>query len=323
MMRSTLNVLPYKSHPLYRLKLNTIISDVAGLLLNIVAIASLASYNSWNIPIFLTSVVFLFISFTFCVHDLVTYAISKAAFPSDITTNPLPTPATFRATTRLSDETPEWPCKRLVITDLVLALIFQWLFWAEFFAIIYNGHRSYYSDGAETFEAYANLTNVIASILHGVAFWKELMARKHAAWKKDLEVRECDNCGHFVKAKDENVANTLPNDVLDCNRVEAGPSQPSILERFGKGEVTMPKWAKWSNVGKFTDDVNRDRESGVMGPSAEVALLATPEDSGTEVGGPSRSRSYGTLGQSVESVESVPETVVKKKEKGKKRLVDV
>lgn len=316
-MNFSTRALPYKSHPLYKLRIATLITAVVGSFLNIFAILGLIYNDSDRIPYFLFSFVLLFISLTFVLHDLNTYAASRAsngpaqAHGSKSAPEPQlqPRPA----------EDPEWPSKRLVITDLVLAILLQWLFWVAFFAIV-SGYHRYYRSGSETIEAYANLANFAASIEHAIAFWKELLARKRAAWQRDAEARPCEGCGHVNHAATEasqSAAATAPA------HGEVGLAGPSFLGHFGKGNITLPKWARGPNAGPYKDE-ERDIENEAAEATADEPLLVTPDESTAEAGGPSgSSQGYGTLDQSVESVGSVPETVVRKKDKGKKRQIEV
>ena len=98
------------------------------------------------------------------------------------------------------------------------------------------------------------------------------------------------------------------------------------------GMIDFPKWASElrSKLARDSKGAEADVEAAVAGPSngveprATEPLLATPDESNTEIGGPSTSpHGYGTLDQSVGSADSVLESVVRQKHKGKKRLVDV
>jgi hypothetical protein len=100
-----------------------------------------------------------------------------------------------------------------------------------------------------------------------------------------------------------------------------------VVDGSSKGRMRLPKWAvglrsKMDVGGKGAESENGDVVAGPSGGGATdiEPLLATPDESSTEVGGPPTSPGYGTLDR---SVESVPETVVRKKDKGKRRLVDV
>jgi hypothetical protein len=342
--------MPYKSHPLYKLRLATLITAIIGFLLNLLAISTLAFDDSYLIPPFIVSLFFLFVSFLVVLHDLITYAIAKASitatrqthFARQHSSHPqfsTPHPSRQTTPTRSNNNTNEdikWPSKRLITTDIILAIIFQWLFWLLFFYIIASYHHRYYSNGAEMFEAYGNLPNLVASLLHAVAAWKEIMARKKQGWRREYERdvggRVCGNCGGVesegervgregdgdapINFMDEPEGAAFSGDRHDSSGAgdEAGPS---ILKRFGKGKVVLPRWARGPEAGER--DV--EHKAADTGDDVIAPLLVTPDDSSsTEVAGPS---GYGTLSQSVESLNRAAETMVKKKDKGKKRVVDV
>jgi len=202
----------------------------------------------------------------------------------------------------------------------------------SFFGII-AGPRSYYGSGAETFEAYANLANFVASFAHARAFWKELIARKRAAWEReragdDVEARVCVGCGTVAGVRLEGEAEARGGPGHE-EEEEVGMGEGGVHEAVNppeKGKTRLPKWATElrSKLGTNSKDADGENDAAIDGPTATEPLLATPDESSAEIGGPSTSPSnYGTLDQSVESVRSVPETVVRKKDKGKKRLVDV
>ncbi|KAF2650992.1 hypothetical protein K491DRAFT_720259 [Lophiostoma macrostomum CBS 122681] len=344
--------LPYKSHPLYRLRLATLINAFVGFLLNFLAIASLAYDDSYAIPPFIFSQFLHFVSFLVVLHDLITYAIAKvsnsaarqtqSAQPSGSNSQPVaPTAGRDHASAQASstpvpshgsrpagpsstsNEDVDWPSKRLIIADLVLAIVFQWLFWALFFYIL-NAYHRYFTNGAEMFEAYANLSNIVAGLLHAVAAWKEIMARKKQNWRReyerDMTSRTCGNYGVSVGDLDADVdARDEPEapDLLGDEQETTAEAGPSFLERFGKGKVVLPRCAR----GPDYVDGDIEKQAADAKDDAIAPLLVTPDDSSsTEVAGPS---GYGTLSQSVESLNRAAETMVKKKDKGKKRIVDV
>lgn len=271
--------LPYREHPLYGLRIASIVTAVLGCILSGIAILGVYFRRNDSTPTFVLSAFLLFVSFCVVLNDLIKYAAAKASLG-------LPQNSSLEMI-----DISSWPSKLLVIADFILAVLFQWLFWVEFVVIISGQRYSYYPDASGTFEAYANLANLAASILHGIAFWKELIARKKIAWQKTLIATPCQNCGHAKQT-------SLPQPE------EAEPSSPL------SSKITIPKWARGAATVPQDDDVE-------AGPSAQEPLLATPEGSLTEVGA-----GYGTLAQSVESISSVPETVVKQKDKGKKRVVE-
>ncbi|KAF2108376.1 hypothetical protein BDV96DRAFT_264574 [Lophiotrema nucula] len=307
---------PYKSHPLYKLRLLSIITALLGFALNLLSIGTVS--ETYEVGPFMISLILLFISLVFILVDLYKYAkaqLSSALGQQGLAViSPLPgRPSSSHSLHIRALESSEyhWPPKSLLVIDIILALAFQWLFWGELFAIVGMARgRYYYTGGLETIEAYANLCNFAASVLHGVAFWKELMARKKEAWRRDLEARGCERCGCGAAEGGGEAEAGDARGSAGLGGVEAALLKPSFLGDFGKGKVVLPKWAQGPNA---------RQESGRDNDESEEPLLATPDESAAE-GEPSGTSDYGTLG---ESMSSVPETIVKKKEKGKKRLVDV
>ncbi|ORY01055.1 hypothetical protein BCR34DRAFT_101316 [Clohesyomyces aquaticus] len=308
--------LPYKSHPLYRLRITTVWTNIIGAFLNLLALGSLTYYSDTGAP-FVISLILQFISCAFCLHDLIYYAATQLSLRRvQATDDPTSPPA------------PKWPSKRLLIGDALLAIALQWLFWIAFITIA-SGYRSSYGNERVVAQAYANLANLALSVMHAVAFWKELMARKKEQWRQEVNVEgiPCGDCGGVVRMVGER------DGELD---VEAeAPIRTPLLSRLGGGKITLPKWARGPKAARYTDideDDDRDVENEAGMESAErdlredERLLDTPDEStsGTAIGagGPS-SLGYGTMGQSVDSVSSVSETVVKKVDKGKKRVVAV
>ncbi|KAJ4303631.1 hypothetical protein N0V90_002532 [Kalmusia sp. IMI 367209] len=296
--------LPYKSHPLYNLRRGTLIAAIIGVFLNVVTIVILSDsyYHDYRIPYFLVSAFVLVASVAYVSYDLVTYAAREAV------SSVAPSGADAESQTPVSDE-PAWPSMDFVKMDLVFALVLQYTFWVGFADIA--------SSRGDTLEAYAILAIVFASVLHAIAFWKELMARKKAAWQRELDLKPCENCGHVT------VPTHIERSTVDIsNNEESGPSRPSFLPDFGKRKIVLPKWAQRPKAGQYSDENDKDVNTENVGENTSEPLLVTPEESTTDAGGPS-SKGYGTMAQSVESLSSIPETVVRKKDKGKKRLVEV
>ncbi|KAF2005807.1 hypothetical protein P154DRAFT_570539 [Amniculicola lignicola CBS 123094] len=311
MNRAHPNGLTAKSHPLYHLRLATIIIGLIGFALNFIAAS--ASYDvPWEIPPFPVSIILEAISFLYCFHDLAAYAAAKASLT--IIQLSIPPPATssdvsVSRTTRTTDE-PKWPTKFQIVVDFLLALFFQLLFWFELIYIISGTPSYYYGGGRETVESYANLANLLLSVLHGIVCWKEIIAKKQQSWLRKHNQEPCDSCGH-VKA--------IAGDGGQTNGTHNGPS---LFGHIGHGKITMPRWARGPNATVESDDeetnVGHTRRRGQL--HEQASLLVTPDESATEIGGPS---TYGTLDKSTDSIGSIPETVVKKKDKGKKRMVEV
>lgn len=161
---------------------------------------------------------------------------------------------------------------------------------------------------------------------HGVAFWKEVVARKRAAWERERGDVEagwvCAGCGGARPG--EGVAGGDVEDAHDGN----GEEEDGMVNGFDAMRFP-PRWAtglggKESGDAKSGAVVGGGNEGGSGEAAAAEPLLGTPDESGTEIGAPSASSvGYGAIERSVESVATVPETVVRKKDKGKKRLVDV
>ncbi|KAF2269115.1 hypothetical protein CC78DRAFT_564868 [Lojkania enalia] len=305
------NRLPYQSHPLYKLRLTMIFAVLAGFVFNLITISN-SSYTGTG-P-FIISLILLFLSLVLVLYDIFTWAINKGlalVIRTSLSLPPTPPHTNMNinrtslpplaATSQLGypkDNGYKWPSTKLVVLDFILAVFLQWLFWAEFAYLPFSG---YYSE-SKILGAYADLANLVVSVLHAVVWWKEVMARKKQAWRKEVEVGEgtpCERCGYICEGMEQDG---------EEDKSSGGHEGASVLESLTKGKVILPKWARDPDV--------RDMESETGKGNVE-SLLVTPEESCTEIGGPS---GYGTLEK---SVCSVPETVVKKKEKGKKRLVEV
>ncbi|KAF2801398.1 uncharacterized protein BDZ99DRAFT_528508 [Mytilinidion resinicola] len=281
--------LPYKTHPIYQLRRASIYVAIIGGILTL--LASTSDYYDLNEqPIYGYALFLLFISFLFCLHDLATYAIAK------ITQAPLQPsllPST-RTEARHSDNgddddnpKPKWPRKRSVITDGVLAVLLQVMFW------FFMASRSYRSTATG---AYAGLAILVASILHGMAFWRGLMARKHAQWRAELQAKPCARCGFF-----------------DSEHGDEGRAQTSgeCLRQDLQGVQIPGDWRVGAMAEQNRNAVDVDVEAR---KDAERDLLLTPEGSTS-----SRSQGYGMLKRTAEPMPSVQEKTVKKK--GKKRVV--
>lgn len=166
---------------------------------------------------------------------------------------------------------------------------------------------------ADSTDIDANLGSLFAGIFHAVTFWKELMARKRLQWQRDLNQTTCENCGHLAELRDGGVVPVAPTDE------EADPSRQPLLTGFRKVGNLLPKWAQNTKVQRDGGVDAKDIEHEAAGDGAAEPLLITPDESTVEAAGPS---GYGSMSQSVESSTSVPETIVRKMDKGKKRVVD-
>ncbi|KAK7184581.1 hypothetical protein DPSP01_009018 [Paraphaeosphaeria sporulosa] len=312
--------IPYDSHPLYSLRRSILIAGTVGVLLNTAILLALSSSygGMYRLPNFVLSTALLCGSIAFVSYDLVTYGTRTAVIlasqaKDDDTLLP-----------QVAHAQPTWPSKVLLVGDFIFAVALQWLFWGLFFVVASSGYYDRYG-GSETLEAYANLTNFAASVLHGVAFWKELLARKKSQWQRDLDTRPCGHCGHVTSIQDEashsEAVITALNEQAGPSS-EPGPSTHPTHTNFGRiRKLVLPKWARPASVRRHDSTDDRDVEKEAAGDGAGEPLLVTPDESTEFAGQPSGT--YGSMSQSVESLSSVPETIVKKKDKGKKRMVDV
>ena len=141
--------LPYNLHPIYGPRIALLITTSVSLLLaSTVILSSLA--DPWNVGplgLWIVHIICVILSITLCAYDLRRWAKLKAADP---------------------DESPEWPLKRIMIGDIVLALFFWFLWIAE----------TNYSWRPDVLPAYTSFTALIISALHGLCLWKELMVWK-------------------------------------------------------------------------------------------------------------------------------------------------
>jgi hypothetical protein len=153
-------------------------------------------------------------------------------------------------------------------------------------------------------------------MLHAFAFWKEMLARKKSQWQRDLDKRPCESCGYVASTHDGPSTNEADTDN------HAGPSSQPIRANFGRvRNLVLPKWARAASIRRHQSAYDRDIENEEGDGGASEPLLVTPEESARDTGQPSET--YGSTAQSLESLSSVPETIVRKKDKGKKIAVDV
>jgi hypothetical protein len=144
--------LPYNLHPIYGPRITLLITaSISLLLISAVILSALADpWNAGPLGLWLVHTIFVILSIALCAHDLRRWAKLKAADP---------------------DEDPEWPLKRIMIGDFVLALFFWFLWAAEMDLMPYSWTRSIAS-------AYTSFTALIIFALHGLCLWKELMVLK-------------------------------------------------------------------------------------------------------------------------------------------------
>ena len=144
--------LPYNLHPIYGPRITLLITaSISLLLISTVILSGLADpWHTGPSGLWLVHTIFVILSLALCAYDLRRWAKLKAADP---------------------DENPEWPLKRIMIGDIVLALFF-WLLWvAEMDLMPYSPRPSIPP-------AYTSFTSLIISALHGLCLWKELMVLK-------------------------------------------------------------------------------------------------------------------------------------------------
>jgi hypothetical protein len=141
------------------------------------------------------------------------------------------------------------------------------------------------------------------------------MARKQSQWRRGLEQTPCENCGHVEESQVRGVVSAVPRDE------EADPSRQPLLAQFGKVGKLLPRWAQNTKDRRDGGVEAKGGENEAAGDGTTEPLLITPDESTIEAAGPSGQ--YGSMKQSGESPTSVPETIVTKKDKGKKRVVDV
>ena len=161
--------------------------------------------------------------------------------------------------------------------------------------IEYSYHYRYEST---ILKSYAALSAFVVSILHGKAFMEEKKARCKMNLVRELEQNPCGKCGQVNSLSFQKKAD---ND---------------SVSRFGfqKEEFGIPGWAK-----AFNERRNRasrrqrdDLEAGRSNDEDETeSLVIAPT--------PESSKGYGTLSQSVQSLNGEAEEVIKKK--GLKRVI--
>jgi hypothetical protein len=309
--------LPYKSHPLYSLRHKTIWTTAIGLLLTILACSDgYSPHGSFVVLLFLFPASFLFV-----VYDLMTWGIEKATLiilgggGRTHTVNHSEDGGEGEEDDGDDDKPkdPHWPRKVLIVFDAIFALTYQWLFWGAISSI----NHYFYNYDNKVLKSYAALSGFVMSLLHGKAFWREVMARLKEKWVKTLERRPCKRCGFdgpifFVEGKGKEDEETRSEGV---SRVFSFGAPRS--EGFG-----IPGWAKTFNERRVRGSRGRRQRDDVeAGPSNEddesesLVIAPTPEGSSSQP----TLKGYGTLSQSVKSLNSEVESVVKKK--GAKRIV--
>ncbi|KAF2492520.1 hypothetical protein BU16DRAFT_542408 [Lophium mytilinum] len=176
--------LPYQTHPIYQLRRASICVAIIGCTLTLLTSTS-DDYHSNEQPIYGSALILLFISFLFCCYDLATYAIAK------ITPAPVQQPSLLPSTCTKAqhsndggdddDPEPQWPRKSFLIADGILPVLLHAMFW------FIMASESYYSTATG---ASAGLASLVASALHGIAFyygytaWKHIIELEATAYRK-------------------------------------------------------------------------------------------------------------------------------------------
>jgi hypothetical protein len=159
----------------------------------------------------------------------------------------------------------------------------------------------------------------VTSLLHAFAFWKELLARKKSQWQRDLDKKPCESCGYIGSAYGEPSINEADISGIDDH---AGPSSQPIRANFGRvRDMVLPRWARAASTRHHNNANDGDIENEAVDGGAGKSLLVTPEESTKDA--VQTLGTYGSITQSSGSLNSVPETIVRKKDKGKKKLVDM
>lgn len=276
----TLHSLPCKSHPIYALRRLTLWSSFIGLIMALVSVDFMAI-------LYVCSAFFIW-------YDLMTWAVEKAKLISTNGRCPnesCPHQRHVNPTDDGGNKDPKWPRKFLLVMDAILAIVLQFGFWIGMGTLT---DRYYYRPVEPViFSAYALLPALISSILHAKAFWKELMARKEEEWCQNRPSKPCAACGYIPPT-------------------EVSPESRHTTSPHDGGEDALPRWAQAFN--KKSRGRQNDIETGLGGSSIDseegVLIAPTPERSDDNT-----LKGYGTLSQSVQSLNADAEKIVKKKSK--------
>lgn len=300
--------LPYKSHPLYRLRRLTLY-----LLLLSAFLAFVVSLHDYRYPGYGGTFMLFVGSGLFILYDLISWAIEKVRLDVQngtfgcIQHEPIPQSCNIPAADRQTgdDEHPKepvWPRKRLLAGDVFFAICFLFPA-AALFADAVTRPGYYYNSAESVFKGYIALCLFILSILHAVAWWKELMALKKGRLLRSLLVkpRHCQHCGHSDTG-------SSPSGGLFGSRA------PVAEPKLSKTSYPIPGQAHLSTNSRDIG-LGCDLEAG-EGVSEASLLVTTPDEgpSGTTV------RGYGSMGNSVQDLNSEVEELIVKK--GKRRALE-
>ena len=317
----TCHNLPYKEHPLYHLRRATIIAAVISGILDLF----ITIYGPWAISIFLLPCSALFV-----IYDLITWAVEKkkvallnayAKYQRIIGNLPPPgcsiagcergeSQQPFRDVEGVcercdslagnaegdteGDREVHWPRILLIVADGIFAILFQFLFWVCIVSAANSGWR-YGPQGRLIVQSYAALGSFVMSVLHVVAFWKELIAKLHARWREEERRR--------VRTHTDTPVDIPIQDVDTTNRKSGATANKWRMFRFDKQQrSSKPK----------QQDVDVEAVAGCGTNEEELLINPTPEES---VQG--SSQDYGVIDANIQSPESEPEAWVKKS-KGKR-----
>jgi len=304
--------LPYADHPLFRLRRRTILVDIVGIIFSaIAAVSSNTSeeYLGWMILILLLSI-------GICVWDLCSYAISKIALDSSVCCPEEPN----------DPEQPPWPRLLFISLDAIFAVMLVTAFWAVFVAIA-NSSGYWNSNGSVILQAYAVLAPLVASVLHAVSWWKELMTWQRKIWILQLDEAglKCGTCGVI---SDLSRLRAAESSVRGDKASDGGPRD--IDTRPRPHVDSLPRWLRPSalptartgarNLADRNFDIEGLAESsgGKTSSASEEDLLITP--------GTAEHTDYGVVrrdgaAQHVRDMNEEVEKLVKKKGKGRARTL--
>lgn len=303
----------FKSHPIWPIRLGTLITSAIGVILCLICLPATREYN---LGPFIWSVILFLASIFYCLYDLITWSLSSSSIQTPLSASntrqsqTLPRPTQSPRSGEQCRDTKQWPRLALLIWDAVFALLFQWTFWLDLAAT--GSGYSYYSPVPVIFQAWGALAVFVCSVLHAIAFWKELMARQKQRWEKRRVGAPCQRCG-FVNG--EEVEDGGERDEAGGGEAVGGSESPAaVVDALNRSiKDRLPRWMKGANVKPGGGEA--DVEAGEGTGESEEDLLITPQETGE-----SAQKSYGGLENEGEASLPAPEECVVKK-KGKSRIV--